>query len=341
MALVEQTDVSPLPADTAVCLGAFDGLHLGHQALLQRARARSSRVGLVTFDPHPLEVLAPERAPRLLHTAVVRRRVCVDLGVDHLVLLPFSAAMAQMSAEQFVQQILIDGLRPRAVIIGEDFRFGQGRKGDPTTLRTLLGPAGIEVVSVPPVPVPESARRPDHDPEAKLGATAIRQAVQAGEVDRAGAMLGRWHAVAGTVVRGAQRGRTIGFPTANIEAPGALWPAPGVYAGALAVWSPDSELGPGPGEGALWPAVANLGHNPTFAGSDPQKAPLRLEVHVLDQDLGEQLYDLQVEFSFVARLRAEQRFDGPQALLEQIQRDVAAARPLLDGALDRAITPVP
>ncbi len=332
--LVEHRDAAALPAGTAVCLGAFDGLHLGHQALLARARRASAHVGLVTFDPHPQQVLAPERAPRLLQTAEQRRRVSAALGVEHLVLLPFDREMAAMDAERFVRQVLLEGLRPAAVVVGEDFRFGRGREGDADRLARLLAPAGIEVACVPAVPVPAAAREPGADPDVKLSATTVRRAVEAGRVEHAGAMLGRWHAVAGTVVAGAKRGRTIGFPTANIHAPDGFLPAPGVYAGVLAVWS---EAGPCAGQ--VWPAVANLGTNPTFV-ADPGAMPLRLEAHALDVRLGEQLYGLQVELSFVARLREEQRFDGPAALVEQIHRDVEAARARLGPqALAFAITP--
>jgi riboflavin kinase/FMN adenylyltransferase len=333
--LVEQRDAALLPAGTAVCLGAFDGLHRGHQALLARARAAASRVGLVTFDPHPQQLLAPERAPRLLQTAEQRRRVCAALGVEHLVLLPFDRELAAMDAEAFVRRVLLEGLRPAAVVVGEDFRFGRGREGDGERLAALLGPAGVEVVRVPAVPVPAAAREPGDDPEAKLSATTVRRAVQAGRVEQAGAMLGRWHAVAGTVVEGAKRGRTLGFPTANIHAPDGFLPAPGVYAGVLAVWSEH-----GPYAGRAWPAVANLGHNPTFVAGGKEGMPLRLEAHALDAQLGEGLYGLPVELSFVARLRDEQRFDGPAALVEQIQRDVEAARARLGPeALAFAITP--
>jgi riboflavin kinase/FMN adenylyltransferase len=335
--LVEQRDAAALPAGTAVCLGAFDGLHLGHQALLARARRASAHVGLVTFDPHPQQVLAPERAPRLLQTAEQRRRVSAALGVEHLVLLPFDREMAAMDAERFVRQVLVEGLRPSAVVVGEDFRFGRGREGDGEQLARLLAPAGIEVACVAAVPVPAAAREPGGEAEAdsKLSATTVRRAVEAGRVEQAGVMLGRWHAVAGTVVTGAQRGRTIGFPTANIHAPDGFLPAPGVYAGVLAVWSET-----GPCAGRVWPAVANLGTNPTFVAGGGAM-PLRLEAHALDVRLGEQLYGLSVELSFVARLRDEQRFEGPAALIEQIHRDVEAARARLGPqALAFAITPL-
>ena len=332
--LVEQRDAAALPAGTAVCLGAFDGLHLGHQALFAQARRASQHVGLVTFDPHPQQLLAPERAPRLLQTAEQRRRVAAALGVEHLVLLPFDRELAAMNAERFVREVLLEGLRPAAVVVGEDFRFGRGREGDADALVRLLRPAGVEVACVPAVPVPPEAREPGSDPEAKLSATTVRRAVEAGRVEQAGAMLGRWHAVAGTVVTGAKRGRTIGFPTANIHAPDGFLPAPGVYAGVLAVWSES-----GPCAGRVWPAVANLGKNPTFV-ADAGAMPLRLEAHALDARLGEELYGLSVELSFVARLRDEQRFDGPAALVEQIHRDVEAARARLSPqALAFAVTP--
>lgn len=347
--LVEQRDTAALPAGTAICLGAFDGLHLGHQALLGRARKAAAHVGLVTFDPHPQQVLAPERAPRLLQTAEQRRRVCASLGVEHLVLLPFDAQMAAMDAETFVRRALLEGLRPAAVVVGEDFRFGRGREGDGERLASLLAPAGIEVVRVSAVPVPAAAREPGDDPDVKLGTTTVRRAVQAGRVEQAGAMLGRWHAVAGTVVEGAKRGRMLGFPTANIHAPEGFLPAPGVYAAVLAVWSEH-----GPHAGKVWPAVANLGTNPTFhAGSAgiggsaggigaAAEMPLRLEAHALDVQLGEALYGLEVELSFVARLRDEQRFADPAALVEQIRRDVEAARTHLGPqSLAFAIIPPP
>ncbi|MEX1361748.1 MAG: riboflavin biosynthesis protein RibF [Nannocystaceae bacterium] len=334
--IVEQRDPSALPPGTAVCLGAFDGMHLGHQALLQRAKTLADHVGVVTFDPHPQQVLAPHRAPTLLQTPTQRRRVCAALGVEHLVLLPFDRDVAQMSAETFVQRMLIEGLRPSAVVVGEDFRFGRGREGDGLRLAELLAPAGITVAQVAPVAVPEVAWVDGADPGHKLGATAVRHAVRAGQVERAGAMLGRWHSAAGTVVHGAHRGRTIGVPTANIQTEGGLMPPAGVYAGVLAVWGPA-----GPLQGKVWGAAANLGRNPTFQPQHPdEEIPLSLEAHVIDERLGEQLYGLEVELSFVARLRDEQRFDGPDALLAQLRRDVAAARERIDAtALARVITP--
>jgi len=313
----------PLAPATAACVGAFDGLHLGHQALLRRARAlvttadTPGRVALVTFDPHPARVLAPERAPRLLQSPGQRARVCAALGVDSLVLLPFDRALADTSPEGFVQRLLIDGLRPAAVVVGADFRFGAGRRGGVLELEQLLHPAGITVDVVEAVPVPGDMS----GAQGKLSSSGIRASVVAGEVDLATATLGRWYSVEGVVVRGAGRGRELGVRTANVDAGAALLPRAGIYAGALGVLG-----GPGP-----WPAAISLGKNPTFV-NDPA-APLVLEVHALDQQLGDSLYGATVEVAFAARLRDEQRFPDVAALMAQISRDLAAVRPAVDDTL--------
>ncbi len=313
---------SPLPPGTAACIGAFDGLHRGHQALLQRAAALAPRVALVTFEPHPAEVLAPDRAPPRLQTAGQRARVAAALGVETLVLLPFTRALADTAPDEFALRLLRDGLRPTAVVVGPDFRFGAGRRGDPALLRELLAPAGITVEIADEVPDPARA--------CKLGSSGVRRAVVEGDLPAAAAMLGRPYSVEGPVVHGARRGRTIGYPTANVAARNPLLPPGGIYAGALAVVSP------GPLRGRLWPAVMNLGTNPTFTpGPD---APRTLEVHALGAELGDHLYDLDVEVAFAARLRDELRFASAAALTEQIARDVVDARPhLTEGWLAHAI----
>jgi riboflavin kinase/FMN adenylyltransferase len=326
VAILEQRDASALPPGTAACLGAFDGLHLGHQALLRRAAALGDPLALVTFDPHPLQVVAPERAPELLHSPAVRRRVAAELGVSHLVLLPFDAEMAAMTAEAFVDRVLVHGLVPSVVVVGEDFRFGRGRTGSAEMLVRTLEPAGIEVAIVSPVALAGET--------VKLGATRIRDAVKAGDVASAGRMLGRWHAVSGVVVRGKARGRTIGFPTANVRPDPGLLPPNGVYATVLTVRSAGV-----PEEGRVLASVANLGTNPTFT-HDEREPERTLEVHVLDRDLGERLYGVEVEVGFVARLRDEMRFSGIDELTRWIARDADAARAILDDdALARAVAP--
>jgi len=313
---------SPLPPGTAACIGAFDGLHLGHQALLRRAAALAPRIALVTFEPHPAQLLAPERAPPRLQTPGQRARVAAALGVDSLVVLPFTRALADTSPDAFVEHLLLAGLQPTAVVVGPDFRFGSGRAGGPDDLQRLLAPAGVRTEVVAEVSLPSDPTR------AKLGSSAIRRAITRGDLPATEAMLGRPYSVEGPVVPGARRGRGLGFPTANIAVQNPLLPPPGVYAGALALVAPDRDAG------TLWPAVMNLGQNPTFGDGLART----LEVHALDVDLGDTLYGRPVEVAFAAHLRDEERFPSAAALVEQIARDIEVARPLLTPAwLARAL----
>lgn len=312
--------LSPLPPGTAACIGAFDGMHRGHQGLIARAREHGREVAVVTFEPRPADVLSPERAPARLQTPGQRERVCRELGVDTLVILRFDLEVSRMSPQAFVQEFLLAGLRPAAVVVGYDFHFGAQRAGGPTTLRELLAPAGIDVSVV------DKIVDQDHDGSIgsivgeKLGSTAIRELIASGDVERAAVLLGRLYAIAGKVEHGAARGRGLGFPTANVASP-LLHPTDGVYACFLSVLD-DSPSQP------CWPAVANLGSNPTFADpGDPGRRTL--EVHALDVDLGDRLYGLEVEVSFVARLRDEQRFANVEQLRAAILADIAAARMLL------------
>lgn len=329
-----QRQLAALPPGTAACIGAFDGLHLGHQALLRRAAALQPKVALITFDPHPARVLAPERAPSLLQSPGQRARVCAALGVDPLVLLPFDRAMAAMEPRDFAQRVLIDGLRPASVVVGEDFRFGAGRRGGTEELIALLGAAGIDVAIV----------RELKQGAAKIGSSAIRAALRAGEVATILGPLGRIFAISGEVVRGAGRGRGLGVPTANIATRDVLLPAPGVYAAALQVVDPTSPL-----YGARWPAAANLGSNPTFRGEatgtgPPGEAPSAaqsLEVHALDVDLGERLYGLEVEVGLFRRLRDEARFADVDALKAAISADLDAARTIVTEAAMADFWPPP
>jgi riboflavin kinase/FMN adenylyltransferase len=311
--------LSPLPPGTAACLGAFDGMHRGHQGLIARARAHGREVAVVTFEPRPADVLAPDRAPPRLQTARQREQVCRELGVDTLVILRFDREVSRMTPQAFVQEFLLDGLRPAAVVVGYDFHFGANRAGGPVTLRELLAPAGIEVSIVDKIVDHEDESRRDGSVVGeKLGSTAIRELIMSGDVERAAVLLGRLYAIAGRVEHGAARGRGLGFPTANVASP-LLCPADGVYACFLSVLDESSEC---------WPAVANIGSNPTFA--EPVSLGRRtLEVHALDVDLGDRLYGLEVEVGFVARLRDEKRFADVEQLRAAIASDIATARPLL------------
>jgi riboflavin kinase/FMN adenylyltransferase len=304
-----------LPPGTAACIGAFDGMHRGHQGLIGRARSLANEVAVVTFEPRPVDVLAPDRAPPRLQSPRQRERVCRQLGVDTLAILRFDLEVSRMSPADFVREFLIDGLRPARVVVGYDFHFGAGRAGGARELAALL--AAVEI----PVEVVEKIAEP-HSPADKVGSTAIRELVAHGQVERAAELLDRHYAVAGVVEHGAARGRTLGFPTANVSSR-SLHPAGGVYACVLTLLDDagHEEIG-------CWPAVANLGTSPTFG---PGHAST-LEVHAFDVDLGDRLYGREVEVSFVARLRDEQRFDGPESLRQAIAADIEAARPLLDAA---------
>jgi riboflavin kinase / FMN adenylyltransferase len=317
-----------LPAGTAACIGAFDGMHLGHQGLLAHARASANEVAVVTFEPRPADVLSPDRAPPRLQTPRQRERVCRQLGVDSLVVLRFDLDVSRMSPEAFVRAFLIDGLRPTRVVVGYDFHFGAKRAGGPRELATLLEPVGVEVEVVEKI-AEAHASNPAGTPD-KVGSTTIRELVARGAIERAAELLGRHYAVAGVVEHGAARGRTLGYPTANV-ASRSLHPTGGVYACALALFD-DA----GHEEIDCWPAVCNIGHNPTFASSSGGESAQTLEVHAFDVELGDRLYGREVEVAFIARLRDEQRFSGPEPLREAIAADIEAARPLLTrAALDR------
>ncbi len=301
-----------LPPATTAVIGAFDGMHLGHQALVERARAGAGSVALVTFEPRPVDVLAPERASPRLQSPTQRERVCRDLGIDHLVVLRFDREVSRLDPATFVERFLLEGLRPARVVVGYDFHFGADRSGGPATLHELLGRAGVPVEVVAQVAL---------DGE-KVGSTTIRELVGRGDVGAAATLLGRYFAVEGEVVRGAQRGRKLGFPTANV-ASRTMRPRGGVYA----CWLTLLDRG-GHREAESWPAVANIGSNPTFA--DGAATTTGLEVHALDVELDDSLYGREVEVAFVERLRSEQKFAKAEDLELAIADDVAVARELLE-----------
>jgi riboflavin kinase/FMN adenylyltransferase len=290
----------------AIAIGNFDGVHVGHRALITRARqlaaANDALTVVLTFDPHPSALLAPARAPQMLTSIERRIELLAEAGVDAVVVEPFTRELAGVAPNAFVDDVVIFALRARAIIVGYDFSYGQGRTGTVDALRAHGVHAGIEVAVVPPVAI-----------DGEIAAsTKVRSHLRAGDLGRAERMLGRPWDIDGVVVHGAERGRAIGVPTANIDPEVELAIAPGIYAVTLSV-----EGGP------AMPAVASLGTNPTFV----EAGRLVLEVHVLDWD-GE-IYDRRVRTTFVARLRDELKFDSVAALVAQIQRDIASARAAL------------
>ncbi|BCX19763.1 MAG: riboflavin biosynthesis protein [Geminicoccaceae bacterium] len=314
MRVVRRFAVLPAAARGAVlAIGNFDGVHLGHRAVFEAARRRAAAAGVawgvLTFEPHPREVLAPESAPARLTPFGLKAALIRELGAELLIVLPFDRALAALSPEAFVAEVLGHRIGARGVATGTDFRFGHRRSGDVATLAALGARHGIEVETVAPVEV-EGER---------CSSTIIRTHLEAGRVDRAARLLGRPHEVEGIVRPGDRRGRTLGFPTANLAPRPARvqLPAAGVYAVTARI----------PGEPASrWhPAVANLGRRPTFDGEG-----LRLEVHLLDGEHA--LYGRRLAVRFLERLREERRFSGPAELVEQIARDCAAARRVLGAA---------
>jgi riboflavin kinase/FMN adenylyltransferase len=289
----------------AVTIGNFDGVHRGHVALV-RAAARWARTAggdtvVLTFDPHPASVLEPARAPATLTTLEQKAELLASLGVDRLVVAPFDQDLARRPPEEFARLVLAGALQARRVVVGDNFRFGHDRIGDVALLAALGEALGFEVEAVAPVL---------HD-SLPISSSRVRRALVVGAVDEASALLGREYFIDGRVVVGERRGRTLGFPTANLASENEVLPAVGVYAARCRV-------PPGRWE----PAVVNVGRRPTFGGR-----PVSVEAHLLDFE-GD-LYDAEVRLAFVARLRGERRFPGPEALVAQIRRDADGARDLL------------
>ena len=308
----------PGKLDAAVLtLGNFDGVHLGHQAIIQRAVARAKEIGgqavALTFEPHPLAVLAPERAPALLQTLHDRLVLMRALGVDVAVLQRFTLRFAALAPEEFVEQFLLRSLDLRHVMVGYNVTFGRNRSGTGETLRALGARHGFGVEVVGPVAAPGDP------PGEQVSSTRLREMLQGGDLRAARRLLGRPFALRGRVVTGARRGRTLGFPTANLHLrPGLLLPPDGVYAVAV-------ETG-----GRRHAGVLNIGIRPTFGGRRRT-----VEVHVLD--FAADLYRQWLVVDVIERLRGVVTFAGPEALRSAIAADVAHAHRVLAGEL--AIAP--
>ena len=288
---------------TIVAIGNFDGVHLGHQAILSTARklaGPSGTVVAVTFWPHPLSVLQPKHAPALLCDIEDRVSLLKRFGADEVSIVEFTKTLGSWTPDQFVERVLCP-LNPTAVVVGQNFRFGRGASADPDTMRELAeGRFEVCVLDMLCDGGPVSSSR-------------IRAALEAGDPSLAAKMLGRWFRYSGMVVLGDQRGRTLGFPTANLTVPALhACPTDGVYAGYLTR-----------GDDA-WPAAISVGTNPTFGGSGR-----RVEANALDRtDL--KLYGERVGVDFVARLRGQRRFSSTEELTEQLARDVVQTRHVLN-----------
>ena len=290
-------------------VGNFDGVHLGHQRLLraviERGRALGQRTALHTFDPHPRKVLSPDGSPPRLMTREQLARALERVGIDILVREPFTLEFASLTPEAFLRDVIRARFRPTEIYVGRDFHFGKGRSGSGETLLRLGPELGMRVEIIPQVKAGQS----------DVSSTRIRGALALGDVAEASLCLDRPYAISGTVVRGEMRGRTLGFPTLNLETENELIPAHGVYATTV-------QFLDDAGQGSERPSVTNVGTRPTF-----EPGRVLVETHLIDME-GD-FYGRQVEVSFQARIRAERKFPGPDALREQIARDVESARKLL------------
>lgn len=304
-------DPSEVPADSGrsvVAIGKFDGVHVGHRAVIERMREDAGAIGArtvaVTFDRNPLEVLRPELCPENVVATERKIELLGELDLDATLVLTFDRALASLPAEDFVRDILVDALHAAMILVGRDFRFGRGGAGDPALLQRMGPEHGFTVDVIDDV-TPEGGER-------RVSSTWVRELLAAGDVAQAAGVLGRPVSVAGEVVHGLKRGRELGFPTANLsETIDALAPADGVYAG----WLVDHETG------IRHPAAISVGTNPTFDDVDRRQ----VEAHVLDAT-GLDLYGHRVTVEFTDRLRGMVAYQGMDALIAQIAEDVTVAR---------------
>ena len=310
----DPTEIADRGLGRAVTIGAFDGVHLGHQAVLrlvrELARARELSAAVLTFDRHPAEVVRPGSAPKLLTTLDQKLELLEATGaVDECLVLAFDEARSKEPAEDFVGELLAGVLGARLVVVGADFHFGYRRHGDVALLQRMGAELGFEVLGLGLVASPESEAAPDGG--VPYSSTRARTLLAEGDVGVAATILGRPHEVRGRVERGDQRGRELGFPTANVAVPDRLClPADGVYVGTY--------IGD---DGVERPAAISLGRRPTFY---EESGLLLLEAHVLDFD-GD-LYGQGAIVRFLHRLRGQERFDTVEALIEQMTLDVEATR---------------
>jgi riboflavin kinase / FMN adenylyltransferase len=301
-------------AESVVTIGAFDGVHRGHQALLERATAKARALDIpaiaYTFDPHPAKLLAPKVAPHMLTSVRERVRLMRMHGIDEVIVEPFDRAFAELTADAWVDDFLVAWLHPKHVVVGFNFSYGKNRGGDPDHLRRAGQKHGFTVDVVQPVVVSTMI----------VSSTRVREFLLEGNLEGASLLLGRNFALTGLIVRGQERGRTIGIPTANLESEAEILPANGVYATRVVV-EPSDDPKPEPARDA----VTNIGVRPTFQGTS-----VSVESHLLDFD-GD-LYGKRVRVELVARIRDERRFEGVEALKQQVVADIAEARRILAGS---------
>jgi riboflavin kinase/FMN adenylyltransferase len=311
------SELAALPVQPrTVAIGAFDGVHIGHQRVIgtavSRARAAGITASVLTFRQHPLAVVDPVRKPRTLTPLPVKIRLISELGPDELVLLEFDRALAELSPDVFCAAVLADALNAKVVVVGENFRFGRHGEGTPAMLAATGQTLGFEAVVVPLVT--EAGKT--------ISSTRIRTLLQKGALEEVREILGRPPTALGTVVPGDRRGRTLGFPTANVEVIAEMiFPGRGVYAARAQV------------DGVWYRAAVNIGHNPTFQSPDADTTVVRVEAFLLD--FTGDVYGRSIRVDFLHKIRDEQRFAGPAELVAQMQIDIGVAADLSDVEFDR------
>jgi riboflavin kinase / FMN adenylyltransferase len=302
------SELSRLPAPLFLAIGVFDGVHLGHQTVIstsaEHARAVNGTAVVVTFDPHPEKVLRPQAAPHLLTATQHKIAFIRDLGVEHLLVIKFDKVFAATEPEDFVRQLVKHSKPLREICVGHEWSFGKNRRGNLELLKKLGAQFDFNVVGIPPVTI---------DGEL-VSSTLIRRAVESGDLRKAAAMLGREYTILGTVVRGDDLGKKIGFPTANLSAHNEQFPPNGVYVA-------EAKL-----DGVTYPGVVNLGYRPTVSSGKSDRV---LEIHLLDFE--REIYGKDLEVRFLRYLRPEKKFENVDALVRQIKTDVEQARDLSAG----------
>lgn len=292
----------------AITIGNYDGVHLGHRTILrqvvERARKSGGTSALVTFEPHPLTIVAPERRPKRIYTRRQKLEALESTGLDGVLVLEFTRELSSLDGREFFLDFLGSRLTLDAVFVGADFRFGRDRGGDLALLRTIGADRGFDVTEVPAVELDGKV----------VSSSRIRNRIEEGDVVAAGRMLGKPFAVIGEVVRGDGRGRSLRFPTANLRTDNELLPARGVYVTETVVAA------------SRYPSVTNVGVRPTFAGGETT-----VESHLIEFEGN--LYGETAEVRFLARIREERKFDGPAELSDQIARDLAAAVAYFENAI--------
>lgn len=313
-------ELGRLPRGCVLCVGNFDGVHIGHKEILEAAgrtaAEKATFLVALTFEPHPVAILHPEKAPGVLTPLELKTHLLADLGIDYLIVLKDTASLLRLTPADFIDKFLIKDIKPLAVVEGDDFHFGAGRKGTIDTLKQMAAQNGFDVIVVP-----AKTTRLSTGQIVRVSSTTIRYMLEAGHVADAASLLGRQYRLVGKIIQGKGRGKKLGFPTLNMQKPIQVIPAEGVYAGFVSLGKSESNVCCA---AENRPAVFSIGQAGTF-GDD---FPLLIEAHVLTGDIGK-VTDNWLAMDFVERLRSQHKFNTPDDLARQIAKDCETAKSIL------------